>query len=272
MIRTAANTQGFTLIELMIAMTLGVLMLSAAIEFVISNNRTYQFNDDFARIQENGTAAVDILTAGLRQAGYQPADHLPVDVFPKPCISSSFSSSSSSLQALCNRIHQHRERGVLALQYVTHTAGQSDCTGKIISIQPLTLVSLYSVEDIDGDGIYSLYCQAYSVSDNAFYSHPTPLVDGIDAMQVFYRVFNPTTHSYRYRLLQHLTEEDVARVSAVSVTLLVNNGLQQSRAVAKDREYLMPDQSILQFPDDRHLRHLFSTTTALENQLNGGIP
>lgn len=62
--------QGFTIVELMVAATLGLLVLAGAISMFISNKRVYSEQDEMGRLQENARFALDILVRDIRMAGY----------------------------------------------------------------------------------------------------------------------------------------------------------------------------------------------------------
>lgn len=60
---------GFGLIELMIAMVLGLLVLGAAIAVFQSNNRTFNANEGQNRVQEGARAAFEMMSRDIRAAG-----------------------------------------------------------------------------------------------------------------------------------------------------------------------------------------------------------
>ncbi len=64
-----ASAKGFGLIELMIAMVLGLLVLGAAIAVFQSNLRTFNANDGQNRVQENARVAYELLSTDVRATG-----------------------------------------------------------------------------------------------------------------------------------------------------------------------------------------------------------
>jgi type IV pilus assembly protein PilW len=64
------NQHGFTMVELMVAATLGLLILSGAISMLVSNKRIYTEQDEMGRLQENARFAIDLLVRDIRMAGY----------------------------------------------------------------------------------------------------------------------------------------------------------------------------------------------------------
>src|SRR6056297_2065090 len=65
----AARARGFSLVELMVAITLGLLLTAGMVQLFSSSRLTFQTNDALARVQENGRFAMELLKRDLRQAG-----------------------------------------------------------------------------------------------------------------------------------------------------------------------------------------------------------
>ncbi len=62
--------QGFTLIEVMIAMLLGGVLLTGVLQIFISTKQTYRLQDNLSRMQENGRFAMDFISRDIRMAGF----------------------------------------------------------------------------------------------------------------------------------------------------------------------------------------------------------
>lgn len=60
---------GFSLVELMIAITLGLIVLLAIGSIYIGSRQTYRVQEDNARLQEAGRYALEMLGRSIRQAG-----------------------------------------------------------------------------------------------------------------------------------------------------------------------------------------------------------
>lgn len=67
----ARRQQGFSLVELMVAMTLSLVLLAGALSVLYSTKVTNTENDRLARLQENGRAAVELMLRDARSSGYQ---------------------------------------------------------------------------------------------------------------------------------------------------------------------------------------------------------
>ncbi len=72
----ALQQRGLTLIELMIAMTVGLLLLLVAGTLLHQARSAYQDLDDASRVQETGRMALDHLQQALRQASHLPWENI----------------------------------------------------------------------------------------------------------------------------------------------------------------------------------------------------
>ncbi len=61
---------GFTLIELMIAMLIGVFLMAGVIQIFLSAKQAYRLQENLSRLQENGRFAMDMIAQDIRMAGY----------------------------------------------------------------------------------------------------------------------------------------------------------------------------------------------------------
>ena len=68
--RSAVHRQGFTLVETMIAMTIGLILLAAVAQVFATSRAAYRFTDGLSRVQENGRFGMHFLTWDARMAGY----------------------------------------------------------------------------------------------------------------------------------------------------------------------------------------------------------
>jgi len=63
------DQRGFSLIELMVALTLGLLLTAGLVQLFSATRVTFNTNDALARVQENGRFALELLKRELREAG-----------------------------------------------------------------------------------------------------------------------------------------------------------------------------------------------------------
>jgi type IV pilus assembly protein PilW len=66
-----ARNRGFSLVELMVSMTIGLILLGGAISVLYSSKVTYAENERVARLQESGRAAVELMLRDMRAGGFK---------------------------------------------------------------------------------------------------------------------------------------------------------------------------------------------------------
>jgi len=65
---TAQRQQGFSLVELMISMVLGLLIIAGATSVFLSNKQMYRTSTALGHVQENSRTAFELMTRDLRQS------------------------------------------------------------------------------------------------------------------------------------------------------------------------------------------------------------
>lgn len=73
------SQSGLTLVELMIAMLLGLIIVGGAVGMFLANKRTYMTTENISRIQENARISFELMAREIREAGGTPCGaDLPV--------------------------------------------------------------------------------------------------------------------------------------------------------------------------------------------------
>jgi type IV pilus assembly protein PilW len=73
----AWNSQdGMTLVEIMIALVIGLVLTAGVAQIFLSGKQTYRLQDGQSRLQENARYALELLTNDIRQAGYSGCANL----------------------------------------------------------------------------------------------------------------------------------------------------------------------------------------------------
>lgn len=68
--RSRMHMHGLGLIELMIAVTIGLVLIAGALSVFVNSRQTYRTNQEFARMMESGNYALDQISQSVRLAGY----------------------------------------------------------------------------------------------------------------------------------------------------------------------------------------------------------
>lgn len=78
-VRHPRAISGLSLIELMVAIVLGLLVVGAAIGIFVSNRQTYRATESLGRTQENARTAFELMARDIREAAGNPCvNNLPI--------------------------------------------------------------------------------------------------------------------------------------------------------------------------------------------------
>lgn len=69
--RGSLTERGFTLVELMVALVIGLLLLGGVLQLFLGSKQTYQTQEALGRVQQESRFAFDTLSRELRMIGYQ---------------------------------------------------------------------------------------------------------------------------------------------------------------------------------------------------------
>jgi type IV pilus assembly protein PilW len=71
---------GFSIIELLVAVTLGLFLMAALVEVLLSGNRSFTSANHLSRLQENGRMATGLIVTDLKRAGYMGGNSQVEDI------------------------------------------------------------------------------------------------------------------------------------------------------------------------------------------------
>lgn len=254
MINLPHRQRGLSLIELMIAMVLGLLLIAGALQMMLTSQTIHQTTDTLSRIQENGRFALSFLTKSTRMAGYNSSEDEATEgkVFwdgacdtSDPCTNNGAGNASDQIAVLLD------------------PSNDSDCLGNNVGSDKV-IVNVYSIDDLDNDQINSLYCRGFNLSANTWYSPAQPLVDGVENMQILYGVSDPAANNAITSYISADGVTDWASIGAVRISLLVNNGQAEGSGNSEIRTFKLLDAPTIS-ATDKHERQVYTTTTAITN-------
>jgi type IV pilus assembly protein PilW len=71
---TEKREEGFTLVELLIAMAIGLVVLTSLSSAFVSQRKVYDAQEQVAEMVQGARAAMDMINSELKMAGYDPTD------------------------------------------------------------------------------------------------------------------------------------------------------------------------------------------------------
>lgn len=189
------NSRGFTLIELMVAMVIGLLIVLVVTQAYLSGVGTQQAQSGAARAQEAGRVASDIVGSALRKAGYMNLTATGAKAFcffsttanridfvnDRTSIGPSAADFSGTTATLLN------SSDVLRVRYsgeggATADGSVRDCIGNAVGKNTRVEETFYVKADTNNDGEPALFC--YSSNSGT----EVALVPGVESFQLLYGV------------------------------------------------------------------------------------
>lgn len=219
---------GFTLVELMIALLLGLVIIAAVINIYVGSSRSSKYTSGLQTMQENGRYGVSVLRRGLRLAGYSPDTRVdPVDVV---------SSGEDFITVRMRRPY--------------------DCNGLDTASAPSPgfAVNTYAFDASNN----TLTCQGDQAGAEAM-----PIVEGLDEFRVLYGLdSNDDTVPDRFQAYEATMPP--RQIVAVRFAMLVNSG-REIRTERTQEDHVILDSIVS--TDDRFARSVFGSTVLFRNRL-----
>ena len=222
-----SQQQGFSLIEIMIALLISVFLLLGVIQTFINAQTTYRLQESMSRMQESGSLALEIIGRDLRTTGYWG------------CLKG----STGDLLGTDTTI-------TLKASFVTIPTG--GCSSTVDKTMTYYLAKTSTI-------VYAIYGGVLRKNTN---NQNNDLIEGVEAIQFLYGEDTNGDHAVNDYVLanQVLNWEHVI---SVRVFLLITS--LEDNLTAQPVAYLF--NNITTLPTDHHLRRVFSETYALRNRL-----
>ncbi|KEQ15019.1 PilW family protein [Endozoicomonas numazuensis] len=250
--KSISRQQGLSLIELMLALVIGLLISSTFLQLMLNSSRSTYFHEDLALAQENGRHTMYLLSRAMRQAGYSNA----VNSLVPPFFTGGCGSASQ-----CTFDGGGTDSDQVAVQFLPQNG--EDCAGNSVPAGELTADVYYVAPDPSNDNIESLFCRGYNPANSTARGAARAVIIGIERLQVVYGVTNNDTGNVH----QYLAANDVTDwqdVRSVRVGVLVNSGQQVRSFDQRTRTYNLLESGTLTLNDGRP-RYVFTTASKLNN-------
>ncbi|MDI1302154.1 MAG: PilW family protein [bacterium] len=278
----SVKSRGFTLIELMISLGLGLLITLAATQLFVSSQITASFQRGMSDVQTSGRFALDKMVGDLRMAGMGPAAPTNDNPLISPVVfaatevpglpaASTFISSNNTQTAGITDSDQ------LVIRFLADTDTTTDCEGNLVARGDY-VINRYFLR-VDG-GSNALACDGGSYNAKAavvsnYGDAGVVLVPGVDSFQVLYGLddgVNGKASVARYMNSATYLALPVANrrpLVAVRVALYVHSLERAGETLPPLNAVLVGDESIpvssITALNDGAMRRLFVSTVALRN-------
>lgn len=247
------NQQGFTLVELMIALTIGLILLLVIGTVFTSSRQAFRIQEDNARIQESGRFALEILGRSIKQAGH--AD-VPFTGF-KVAFTGIAITGTDGVAGVADTI---------TLQY-DGAIGDRDCgVGTAVTAADITAGNNIIQNHFNLDTANAqLRCEGTIAATPPAPGAPPSgqvVLDDIEDLQILYGIDTTDDQSAN----QYVTAPvDWNQVVTARICVLIRS---EKTNIVSAGNYLNCNGASMAVPADRRLRRAFTETFNLRNRVN----
>jgi type IV pilus assembly protein PilW len=234
---------GFTLVEMMIAILIGLLLIAAMLSLFLSTKQGYRMANGMSVMQATGRATLDLLSREVMISGF-PQVSLADTFVPALTIDGGGAASDT---------------------FTVHYRSPTDCRGNVPApVYP-------DGEQYARNQYYvqngNLMCQARA-EDNSALGGAVTLVEGIENLQILYGEDTDTTDGVT-NARRYVTAGNVvnwANVVSARIGIVVNS--QQNIATSGDTAtFSLIGQTAIAASGDRQRRRAYSTTVVIRNRM-----
>jgi type IV pilus assembly protein PilW len=254
--------QGFSMVEILVALTISLLLLGGVLQIFVSSKQAYRVQENLSRVQENGRFSVDYLGRYIRLAGYRADLSITRgETFKSPNLAITGTNDNGT-----------NGSDTITIRFQSD-GNMRDCLGSVIAPTPNTFATNTFQVSINNDLVCTTpagqqLCQDPPVCANvqAQPSNRTEtIVEGVQDMQIQYGEDTDGDKVANRYVAAGTAGLDMSRVVSIRISLLLqtldNNLTDVSQPIVYNGVQVIPAAG------DLRLRRVYTTTITLRNQL-----
>lgn len=261
--------QGFSLIELLVALLIGLVLLLGVGQVFLSSRQTFTTNEAMAKLQENGRFSLEFIASSARQAGYLSSGSILDVPFPAEPVNCGLGSAPSN-PCSANGAGSASDRVSFAAEPVVIDGSLRDCSGTVVAANRVIINSFFIIPADANNPHSSLGCSSYDRNQKAWITQNQRLIDGIESIQVLYGL---DSRDDALSTNQFVSADRVANaagwgnVVAVRIAVLANSLDNITPAPPQRNYYLLDAAPFIPAAGDQRSRQVFTTTIHFKNIL-----
>ncbi len=262
--------QGFSLVELMIAMVIGLLLSVGTATLYFSSQRSSLSQSQYAIIEDNGRLALEILTGIIEHTGYVATNASPLagtDRFITSAVIAANCGGQNNVltPSLFGTTENNSTGDSIGIVYLGDDNLNRDCggaqlptacrVGGVGTLEASKIYNYFSVS-INTEGMPVLQC-AGSRNVNRL-----EIAEGVENLQVLYGIDNDNDN----QVDQYVNADQVgawSRIISVQLAILVRS-LREVKPNNESKSYTLLDNNPIT-KNDKYQRAVFSTIVRLRN-------
>jgi type IV pilus assembly protein PilW len=293
-----STVQGFTLVELMVALVLGLLLTAAAVQLLVTGTLTFSNQRNASDVQDNATFGLGLINQQLRRTNAGNLADIAdsglgngvvfkgTDVVATPAVTIPVTAQDTNLAATVDA-----KSDQLVIQYRTAQTGMRDCEGADIVSGDTVLERYFLRTDTTSSETpkpLALACAAFRTTNltNVATATGSIILNRVEDMRVLIGtsivttdpMTNVKTAQWRYDPItqyqkQILTSPDLKiRTIQIGVLLRSTDSDSATASIKRASSYKLLDQTAtVQKNSDGYMRRVFTTTVSFRNSLGEAL-
>ena len=284
--------QGYTLIELMIALALGLVIVAAAVMLLLTGIRSHALQQGVADLQDDANFGLNYITQDVRLANLKTTTAKIDDQMLMGGIVLSHANLPETLRSLNPALLSFGGSGIsnvdqksdqLVIQYKPMTAGGFDCQGRRIEDVSYTIVQRYflrsdSAKNQGEEQPLSLACDSgrYTDSNNTILDYGDNgeiIMKRVDQFHVLLSI-STDSNQRRYMSIEDYKAlgENKPRILAVYIAALTRSAqhVEKDQAIQQNNKFTLLDQDV-ELKNDLNLKGYIRRVVAQEVALRNAL-
>jgi len=239
--------RGFTLVELMVAMTIGLVLLLVIGTVFVSSRQTFSEQENHARLQETGRFALEVIGRSIKQAGHV---EIPFSGFKVEFEGTPISGVNGSSNA----------PDTITLQF-EGAIDDSDCEATVVKDSVKIIQNHFNIDTKNAE----LQCNGIISDAPGAPTTGNPLLSNIEDLQIVYGI---STDSLQFVNQYVELPANWDQVITARVCVLARS---EKTNIASAGNYLDCNGNSVAIPADRRLRKAFTATFNLRNRIHRSL-
>lgn len=250
-----AHQRGFTLVEIMVAMTIGLLMMAGIFQISQANKQSSRLQRNMGFVQENIRMAMELLGRDIRMAGHytdnNPAARILSPIEPFLDVADPTEDTDAAITADGGGANNDQ----ITLTYESNL----DCLARATPAAPVENGNRFAINH------YFINSERLMCRGNAVGSTAQPLIEGVESMQILYGENTDGDPRSANRYVRPEQIDNMSNVVSVRIALLFHSR-EAVRSTADPHQYALLDaEASTPAVGDRRLRREITTTIFLRN-------
>lgn len=272
------NQHGFTLIELMIAIVLGLLVVAAALAIFLSGQRSLNTQTGMSELQQNSIFGLSQLTHDLRHTNLNTTTTQQITkTMAGGGVIFSATNSAGINDKYVTKVNEtatnmNVSSDQLTIQFQPTSTGMVNCEGtELLNNTTPTIQRYYLEETVQGSGVFDLKCDAGGSNGATLGNGAHTLIQNVEAFKVRFGV--KTATGLQYKTFNDLTDTDKIISLEVGVLARSSNSVGAGSGTNAAKEFNLAGQTVqvsnATQDGGRFIRESFNQVVALRNGEGG---